>query len=90
MIQQCSIPSAKDVRSAMMQNETYKKAVAEQLGWVLNSIEFAKNRGHDHTVFSVKSDYEHEIKRMFLDKGYSFRPTGYCGGVWQASVDICW
>lgn len=84
------IPSAKEVRSEMMQNENYKKAVEEQVGWVVNSIELAKSRGYDHTVFSVKSDYEHEIKRMFLDKGYSFRPTGYCGGVWQASVDICW
>lgn len=84
------IKSAKEVRSEMMQNENYKKAVEEQVGWVVNSIELAKSRGYDHTVFSVKSDYEHEIKRMFLDKGYSFRPTGYCGGVWQASVDICW
>ena len=33
---------------------------------------------------------EEELKQMFREKGYTFKPTGYIGGVWQRTIDICW
>lgn len=84
------IRSASEVRSEMLETESYQQAVAEEVSSVMNCIERAKSNGRTHTCFSVSQMYEREIKRMFLDKGYSFKPTGYCGGVWQLSEDICW
>lgn len=84
------IKPASEVRNEMIQTDTYKTAVEKAVGYVVQSIENAKSMGRTHTCFSVRPAYEQEIKRMFLDKGYSFRPTGYCGGVWQLSEDICW
>jgi hypothetical protein len=84
------IKPASEVRNEMMQTDTYKTAVEEQVSWVVKSIESAKSLGRTHTCFSVRPSYQQEIKRMFLNQGYSFKPTGYCGGVWQLSEDICW
>lgn len=84
------IKPAKEVRNEMMQTEIYKTAVEEAVGYVVNSIESAKSLGRTHTCFSVRPAYQQEVKQMFLNQGYSFKPTGYCGGVWQLSEDICW
>lgn len=35
-------------------------------------------------------DYADEIKKRFRDAGYVIKPTGYIGGVWQLTEDICW
>jgi hypothetical protein len=36
------------------------------------------------------ADYASEIKAKFKQAGYIIRPTGYIGGVWQLTEDICW
>ena len=35
-------------------------------------------------------DYASEIKAKFKQAGYIIKPTGYIGGVWQLTEDICW
>ena len=35
-------------------------------------------------------DYASEIKAKFTQAGYIIKPTGYIGGDWQLSEDICW
>ena len=35
-------------------------------------------------------DYEDEVREKFRAAGYIVRPTGYIGGVWQRTEDICW
>ena len=35
-------------------------------------------------------DCEYEIKAWLRDLGYRIEPTGYIGGVWQRTEDICW
>jgi len=35
-------------------------------------------------------DCTYEIKQWLKSLGYRIQPTGYCGGVWQDSEDICW
>jgi len=84
------IKPAREVREEMMQTEEYKAAMAEEVSHVTQSIELAKSRGRTHADFSVRARYRDEVKRLFLDAGYTFRPTGYVGGVWQLSEDICW
>jgi len=84
------IKSAATVRNEMLQNDDYKAAVEKQTSLVMRSIENAKSQGYSHACFCVHPSYEHEIKNMFLAAGYTFKPTGYVGGVWQLSQDICW
>lgn len=36
------------------------------------------------------SDYEDEIREKFRKAGYTIKPTGYIGGVWQRSETIFW
>lgn len=35
------------------------------------------------------SDYI-EVRNIFERAGYVIKPTGYIGGVWQSTEDICW
>ena len=35
-------------------------------------------------------DYASEVKLKFIKAGYTIKPTGYIGGVWQLTEDICW
>jgi len=84
------IRSAQDIRSEMQETEDYKRIVEKEVFNVMRAIESAKERGFTSTCFSVAHQYKDEIKKMFLVKGYSFRPTGYIGGVWQQTEHICW
>lgn len=35
-------------------------------------------------------DYADDIRQKFLESGYTIKPTGYIGGVWQRTEDIMW
>lgn len=35
-------------------------------------------------------DYRDEVAAKFIKAGYSIRPTGYIGGVWQRTEHIHW
>lgn len=35
-------------------------------------------------------DCTYEIKEWLKSLGYRIEPTGYSGGVWQKTEDICW
>jgi hypothetical protein len=84
------IKSAQDIRSEMQETEEYKRIIDKEVSSVVRAIEIATARGLTNTNFSVSYHYRDEIKKMFLAKGYSFRPTGYIGGVWQQTENICW
>ena len=52
-----------------------------------------KWRGNAEAYDSYKyrfDDYQEEIKKKFKQAGYIIKPTGYIGGVWQLTEDICW
>lgn len=34
--------------------------------------------------------FDDEVKEEFKKHGYTFAPTGYIGGVWQITENICW
>jgi hypothetical protein len=84
------IPSAKVVRQETEENEVYKKEIAKYIGYTNDSIQSAKDRGLTHTTFCSQGKYEDELKRLYKEKGYWFKPTGYYGGVRQDSEEICW
>ena len=52
-----------------------------------------KWRGHGESYTPYKyhlDDYAGEVKEKFKQAGYIIKPTGYIGGVWQLTEDICW
>lgn len=83
-----SIPTASQTRSETVPNEDFQKGVNS----VLQEIEKAKTSGKYQCVFYPRSDgdYYYSIKALFQKYGYSFCSTGYIGGVWQDTENICW
>lgn len=84
------IKPATQVRSEMTQDRQYQSELARYVTHVSDRIALAQSKGYTRCCFAVGAKYEDELRRMFLEKGYTFRPTGYYGGVWQMSEDICW
>ena len=76
--------------SLIQKTDNYYKEIEKYINYVLEDIEKANSRGFNYTTFNVDYRYEEEVKRLFMEKGYRFKPTGYIGGVWQRSTDICW
>ena len=82
-----------EARKISMENG-FEKKVEREIQNVENRIKRAAENGQTSTcAFNCdadKSDVEFEAKKYFLKRGFSFKPTGYCGGVWQRTEDICW
>ena len=57
---------------------------------ILNAV---KNGNHS-TYFACDKDGDKdiydEIRKKYESEGYIIKPTGYSGGVWQLTEDICW
>ena len=49
----------------------------------------SKYEDYEYITFPF-CDYEDEIRKKFRAAGYTIKPTGYIGGVWQQTEDICW
>jgi 6-phosphogluconate dehydrogenase len=81
---------ASEARDRLNLNQSYAKAVDDQARSVMSCIERAIERGESRVCFSVALKYVDDVKKLFVRLGYTFRPTGYVGGVWQRSEDICW
>lgn len=83
-----NIPTASQTRSETTPNEDFQKGVNS----VLREIEKAKAAGKYQCNFwpYCKGDHYDSIKALFQKYGYTFRPTGYIGGVWQDTENICW
>lgn len=84
------IKSAHEIRNEMLDNDEYMTSLRDNISYVMDRIELAKSEGYTRVCFSPDPRHKDKIKQMFLDKGYTFKPTGYCGGVWQLSEDVCW
>lgn len=56
------------------------------------SIQYSVDRGYCKACFDCDKDDPHyqTIRKMYEDEGYTIKPTGYIGGVWQLTEDICW
>lgn len=93
------IPRATEIREQTPYTEGFDKAVAS----VVRDIRKASAEGRRKCCFNPPAywyttkdgirtfiNYEEEVKELFRSKGYTFRPTGYIGGVWQRTENICW
>lgn len=84
------IPNAKDVKSEMSQNDVYIMEIKKNIERLNKRIQQAKSNNQSHVCFNVDAKYENDIKELYTKKGYSFKPTGVIGGVWQLTEEICW
>lgn len=75
-----------------------KNARAERIAKIEKRIDdkirSAVERGESCTYFPCDKDSDKdvydEIRRKYERAGYKIKPTGYIGGVWQLTEDICW
>lgn len=83
-----SIPSASQTRRCTTPSDDFQKGVES----VFREIEKARAAGKYQCNFYpyCKGDHYDSIKALFQKHGYEFRPTGYIGGVWQTTENICW
>jgi hypothetical protein len=84
------IPDASVVKRETYSNATYIANMKKSIDNINDRIERAKKEGRTKTCFCPDHRYEEELKRLYASKGYSFSPTGYIGGVWQLTENICW
>ena len=58
------------------------------------AIEEACKAGRRRAIFyiheTVYDEWESDMRKHYKELGYWFEPTGYIGGVWQKTEDICW
>ena len=81
------IPSVEETRKTTKESEILMKKIAS----INNRIQSAKQNGMRRCYFcSNGEEFEHVLREMYIAKGYEVFPTGYCGGVWQLTTDICW
>jgi hypothetical protein len=57
--------------------------------WHNNDGTYTNFKDYDAYKYNF-SDYSSEVKEKFRRAGYIIKPTGYIGGVWQLTEDICW
>lgn len=80
---------------AMIANENgFKQELEEEIRKQNQKIRNAAEMGRRQTIFNVHEtiyDYlESQLKEYYLARGFSFKPVGYNGGVWQKDIYICW
>lgn len=56
------------------------------------AIKHAIEQNRTSCVFYLDKDAElySEVRTIFERAGYKIKPTGYIGGVWQLTENICW
>ena len=97
------IKNAWEMKDISTKNKHYEEGYKQAVESVMKSIENASERGYRKTCFCSSTywyknedgidcfiNFDEEVKAEFIRHGYSFRPTGYIGGVWQHTEDICW
>lgn len=98
-----TIKAAEEMRKTVAQNEIYQQGLEQAIDSVMKRIEKASEQGLRSCGFSPSAYwyttesgrktfmcFDDEVKEAFRKKGYTFKPTGYIGGVWQRTEDICW
>ncbi len=72
--------------------EEHKARIEQRISRVNENIKHALENGQHETYFPVdkdNADYQ-EVRKIFEEEGYHIKPTGYIGGVWQETENICW
>lgn len=80
------IRSAEEVWRSQENKGGFEKACES----VMRSIEKASAKGFRDCCFNPPAEFYEPVKAEFQKNGYTFRPTGYIGGVWQLTEQVCW
>ena len=70
----------------------HEQRIAKMVERQNDRIKSAIEKGNHSTIFypnTTDPDYR-ELRLMYEREGYHIKPTGYIGGVWQLTEDICW
>lgn len=82
-----NIPTASDV----WKNQENKGDFDRACDIVIREIEKAAEAGRRYAHFDPRPVEQYDaVKAAFEQRGFSFRPTGYVGGVWQQTERVCW
>lgn len=97
------IKNAREMRETTESNDNYKVGFEKAVESVMKAIERASAKGYRETCFNPSAywyetdnglrtfmRFDDEVKNEFKKHGYTFKPTGYIGGVWQRTEQICW
>lgn len=97
------IRSANELREVATKNQHYEVGYKKAVESVMRAIERASENGLRKTCFNPSAywyeteygtrtfmKFDDEVKAEFKRYGYRFEPTGYIGGVWQRTENICW
>lgn len=97
------IKNASELREKTEKNERYSTGYEKAVSSVMRAIEKASEKGYRDTCFNPSAywytteygtrtfmSFYDEVKEEFLKHGYTFKPTGFIGGVWQRTEQICW
>ena len=97
------IRSASELREETERNKIYSIGYTQAVDSVMRAIERASKEGRRKTCFNPSAywyvteygtrtfmKFDDEVKEAFKKQGYRFEPTGYIGGVWQRTENICW
>lgn len=84
------IPKASGKREELKRSSEFDEKVKREIEWQNERINKAIKEGKNYTSFVISVEVEDYIKEMYKKQGYTFKPTGYVGGVWQRTEDICW
>lgn len=68
--------------------------IAKMCDKINTRIQKAVEAGECTTYFpcdkSSDKDIYDEVRAKYENVGYTIKPTGYIGGIWQLTEDICW
>lgn len=89
--------SAKEAKQSVMQTD-YSVALETCKQRTEKDIRNAISKGYTKVCYryscaSIKGvwyDCDKDMREWLLSFGYHFEPTGYIGGVWQRTEEICW
>ena len=86
------------INASELKSDKRQQAIDYCMKWLEYYIKEANERGMNrvclsptwHTVNGVTIHVEDELKAILQRHGFRIKPTGYIGGVWQRTEDICW
>lgn len=76
--------------------ESRQSKIDKIVSKINKDIKEAVEKGCNSTYFACDKDsydtedFYDDVRRIFERSGYTIRPTGYYGGVWQRTEHIMW
>ena len=85
------IINAEEARRRTRKNTSHTKAIEDAIRKQNKTIQRAMEEGrHEAHFYTLPRTIENEVKKSYESKGYTFKPTGFIGGVYQLTERICW